>query len=391
MAKEIVRHTIQNIKGLPRNKAVTTLALLGGATFAIAACGGQGSDAATPTPVPGHFNTLRSPQVDVTGTIKKGGEPVVLRTAEEDAKERESIIAEAIAASKAQQPEPTPAPTATRVPDAVPTATPYPTPQSPEVGAMDIGIIYDPYAKNCQLVDRRTGAIINPANPEREWYPTGKGVKQDMLVTLNPGQIAVIEGYEVDGRKGVYRIRENNSNQASSYLTSILDGGVAKYNTRRDATIALCKTIQVASQNNWARDNIEIPGWMIDATSRSTESSTSYAPPTPAAPRPGEISGLSFGINYDSSTGICNILDKRTHAIVTNLQAPTYLDRKTTEEGEENDKLLSVILEPGQFALTEGWLVDKDREQPKKRFAFGTVAYVVDEAGSQKRQVEYFV
>src|SRR3989344_8610664 len=97
------------------------------------------------------------------------------------------------------RPEPTPtrtpAPTATRVPDAVPTATPYPTPQSPEVGAMDIGIIYDPYAKNCQLVDRRTGAIINPANPEREWYPTGKGVKQDMLVSFKPGQIAVIEGY----------------------------------------------------------------------------------------------------------------------------------------------------------------------------------------------------
>ena len=119
--------------------------------------------------------------------------------------------------------------------------------------------------------------------------------------------------------------------------------------------------------------------------------------PTPAptaTPRPPEIkTEIPIGVRSDSfyknrRRGTCDIVDRRTGTIVTGLQAPAWMDRKETGEGEKNDKYLTVILEPNQFVLTEGTLVER---RLTDRFVFGPVAYVIDEAGSQKKEVTYYV
>ena len=119
--------------------------------------------------------------------------------------------------------------------------------------------------------------------------------------------------------------------------------------------------------------------------------------PTPAptaTPRPPEIkTEIPIGVRSVDSSGrypkrTCDIVDRRTGTIVTGLQAPAWMDRKETGEGEKNDKYLTVILEPNQFVLTEGTLVER---RLTDKFVFGPIAYIVDEAGSQRKEVTYYV
>ena len=137
------------------------------------------------------------------------------------------------------------------------------------------------------------------------------------------------------------------------------------------------------------------PTATLAPTPKPTETPKPTPTPAPTAtPRPPEIkTEIPIGVRSDSfyknrRRGTCDIVDRRTGTIVTDLQAPAWVDRKETGEGDKNDKYLTVILEPNQFVLTEGTLVER---RLTDRFVFGPVAYVIDEAGSQKKEVTYYV
>ena len=380
MEKGIVKHTIKDIKkGLPRNKAVASLALLGGVTFAIAACGGQGSDAATPTPAPGHVKTMEFGELNAKN-VNVDGVPL-----------DQHIKEEVDAAVKGL---PTAVPTPTRAPTATPRPTPYPSPDT---------------RRQLDWMQR----VVNETGVPNDGSTS-------ITRTLGPNQIIGMSGERMNipyvdqyGNRQIVYLNPNLASNTVSLVFFLGDGRqtntahvenvVPSYNWV--GTFGDMPDQNPTNPQNWQKlmdakvqetmnTSSSIPGGasfvdvvVVDGRTkqlvyrftfpkqRTGSALPSFNTPASRPPETNMSTDLAIKITRDGKFLLVDKITGKSIDAIPNF--PSTVEKKYREtgvskrEGEEHD--LTVNLEKGEIAVFDGYLI----KRPKDDFVYGVGKYVV--------------
>lgn len=174
------------------------------------------------------------------------------------------VISPPLAPTETPKPTPTatkvPTPTPTRIPTPTETATPtaVPTPKTEVIKSPNLEVRYDSKTGKCDVVNTNTGSVVDISNvsvanlvPSQE---TGVGVTKDIPFEIHPGQAAVIQGYIVDGQRGLFGVAF--ANDKIRVITVRISDGRVDIIDAKDAAYGLCNAFNTAVNKNWAHDNL---------------------------------------------------------------------------------------------------------------------------------------
>jgi len=237
------------------------------------------------------IDSAKSRQQDVNFAVVDLDSETIIRqgsfsqTAEKQSQEQPALEA---TATKSPTPTKTPVlltPTPTRTPTKTPTSEPTPTAPGPTptatpkptvveqqtISAPNYGVSYDSNKQRCQVIDRNTRQVVDPAVVESirriKDVQTGVGNTENIEVTLRPGQAAIIEGYRVDGKiDGVFKVVIASGDSHVTFTSRIADGRIQVVNAQ-DAPFVFCQALRAAVANNWAHSHVEVPQeWVVKSS-----------------------------------------------------------------------------------------------------------------------------